>query len=416
MKRLQALSLSHKTAPVAVRERVRLSLEAAARLKADEIFVLNTCNRSEIYWVGLEAAQVLSLLRLETGLDEASLRSHFSYFEGEAALTHLMRVACGLESLVVGEIQILGQLKEAYRLCCEHGLPGLYLNKALHRAFRAAKRVHSETGLGRYPISVASEAVELASHIFGSIEKSQVLLIGAGDMAGLAANRLKERGVREICILNRTYQNACTLASELEGRPAAFDCLEDELGSCDIVIASAGADEPIITSALMQAVMRRRKNRPLFMIDIALPRNIEAQVGQLYNCFVYDLDALQSIVEKNRCCRASEIECAEGLIAEEVAAYAHWLKGLDASATITELYALSERYIADQLEELAPAERAEMEAALGLLARRLLHLPVSFLKDHPDTQNIDLLRRIFKLDEDYQDRYARQRPCNGSGR
>ena len=415
---LRLISFSHHCAPIAVREQLRPSLEELGGLLVAEaeIYLLLTCNRSELYFCGLELDTVLRQLSRLSGLDEASLRDHSCFYEGEAACRHLFKVVAGLDSQVLGETQINAQAKAAYRTAAHYGATGLYLNKALHRAFACAKRVHTETAIGRYPVSLASAAVELAGRIFGHLAKHPALIIGAGEMAELAARRLRDRGVRELAILNRSVANACGLADELGARAGSLTALAAELERSDIVIAAATVDETLIEAALLEAVMLRRRHRPLLIVDIGLPRNVAPT--RLYNCYLYDLDALGRSIDANRTSRVQELERAAAIVDEEVAAYAAWCAGLHASPTIAELYELNEVLIAEQLDasHLSGAERAALEAALRKFARRLSHRPISFLRENPEIQNTEILRRIFRLDEDYQDRFARQRACPGSGR
>lgn len=415
---LKLISFSHHSTPVAIRERLRPEPgDFAALLKGEaELFLLTTCNRTEIYFCGLEPAAIYDQLHWLSGLSVTELAGYGVLYEGASACRQLFRVVAGLDSQVLGETQINGQAKQAYRAASQQAMTGVYLNKALHRAFAAAKRVHSETALGRYPVSIASEAVELAGRIFGALAKHPALIIGAGEMATLAARRLYDRGVRQLKILNRTPENACDLAHELCASLGGLGELEPALECHDIVIAAAGADEALIEAELLQTVMRRRKHRPLLIVDIALPRNVAP--CQIYNCYLYDLDGLSRSVDANKTSRAQEVAGAEAIIDAEVADYATWCASLSANPTIAALFELTEDLITEQLDasRLAPEEREALHEALRKFARRLTHRPVSFLRDNPDSQNCDTIRRIFKLDEDYQDRFARQRACPGSGR
>lgn len=409
MNPIACLSINHRVAEVALRERIDITCADLNALLAQgsEAYAVTTCNRVEVYWVGLREHVLIELMARRSGVDTETLSRVVQRFSGPEAVRHLCLVASGLDSLVLGEPQILGQIKEAYRDAVACGTTGLYLNKALHRAFRAAKRVRSETDIGRYPVSVASEAVELAGHIFDDIKKSRVLVIGAGDMGTIAAKRLKDKGVSELIILNRTYTNACALACELGGTPRDFADLKDELALAQIVITSTGSREPIITREMMGEVMKLRKGSPVIIIDIAVPRDVQPEVGKLYNCYLYDIDALKAIVDKHFANRQLSLTQAQQIIDHEVRAFEGWLEGLTVQASIKDLYALMEGYARDQARAMAASEqeRARLEQMLISALKRFLHRPVSFLREHPSPEHIDYTRRFFQLDEDYTDRH-----------
>jgi len=409
MNPLACLSINHRVADVALRERIDITCSDLSVLLAQgcEACALVTCNRVEVYWVGLEESAVVDLIARRCGMEPVALSRAAERFSGAEAVRHLCLVASGLDSLVLGEPQILGQVKEAYRAAVACGATGPFLNKAMHRAFRAAKRVRSETDIGRYPVSVASEAVELAGHIFDDIKKSRVLVIGAGDMATIAAKRLKDKGVNELIILNRTYAHACALACELNGTPRDFAEIKQELAKAQIVITSTGSREPIITREMMGEVMKLRKGSPVIIIDIAVPRDVQPEVGKLYNCYLYDIDALKTIVDKHFATRQLSLSQAREIIDHEVRAFEGWLESLTVQSSIKDLYALMEAYARDQARAMAGSEdeRERMEQMLSSALKRFLHRPVSFLREHPSPEHIDYARRFFQLDEDYTDRH-----------
>lgn len=408
MERIRCISVSHKSAPVDVRERIRMDGESLREvLDPDaECFWLNTCNRSEVYWTISGPHAVYGLLCRLSGFDRARIEAMSVYLEGRHAVSHLFSVASGLDSMVLGETQILGQVKDAYREALAAGSTRTVLNKALHRAFRAAKRVRTETGIGAYPVSVASQAVELAEHVFGDITGSTVLVVGAGDMASIAARRLRDRGVRSLRIVNRTYETAQALACELGGEAGRFEDLARELASSDVVITSTGAARPIITREMVQRAMGIRRNRPLIIVDIALPRDVDEGAKECYNCYLYDIDALQAIVDRHFAEREAEAARAMAIIEEEVATFERWLRSLSAQATIRDLYALADAIAVEQAREVSSKVDATIvEQALRTSLRRMLHRPVSFLKEHPDARHIEYVRRIFRLDEDHEDRH-----------
>lgn len=409
MERIGCISVNHRTAPVDVRERIRVEPEDVKGIlvKDAEAFALNTCNRTEVYWTGLEPVAIYRLLADLSGYDEEGIRDSSEFLSGRDAVRHLFKVASGLDSLVLGEPQILGQLKDAYRDALEAGTTDTILNKVLHRAFRSAKRIRTETGIGSYPLSVASEAVELAEHIFGDISESTVLVVGAGDMAGIAARRLKDRGVRRLCIANRTHAAACRLAEDLGGIARPFETLAEELVTSDIVITSTGSAQPVITRDMVASAMKLRKNRPVIIIDIAVPRDVEEAAGKCYNCYLYDIDALKAIVDRHFAHREAEARKAASIIEEESDKFEKWLSSLSAQSTIRDLFALMDSHIAEQVNGLSmhDDEKTALEQVLRSSYKRLLHRPVSFLKEHPGPRYIEYVRRIFKLDEDYSDRH-----------
>ncbi|MBN1636079.1 MAG: glutamyl-tRNA reductase [Deltaproteobacteria bacterium] len=375
-----------------------------------EIYALNTCNRTEVYWINIDDLTIVEMLSRISGVENERITELAEIFRGKEAVEHLFMVAAGLDSLVIGEPQILGQIKDAYRAAVAANTSSTLMNKVLHRTFRSAKRIRTETDIGRYPVSIASEAVELATHIFGDIKKSKALIIGAGDMAGIAGKRLQERGATNICVINRTYKRACDLATELGGIPKTFDCLVDELTHSDIVICSTGSSEPIINNPVMENVMHARRNSPIILIDIALPRDVDPDVGKLYNCYLYDIDSLKSIVNRHITSRELQAEKAREIIEYELGVLEKWFTSLDANSTIKDLFDLMEDTIDNLLADMngSEQERKIMEQSLRLSLKRLLHRPVSFLREHPSMKHIDAVRRIFQLDENNQDRHKRQ--------
>jgi glutamyl-tRNA reductase len=345
----------------------------------------------------------------------------------EDAVRHLVRVASSLDSLVVGEPQILGQIKEAFRTAVEAGATGAVLNRLMHKTFQVAKRVRSETAIGGAAVSVSYAAVELARKIFDDLAGLKALLIGAGEMAELAAEHLLAQGVGEVMVANRTLARAVELAGRLArgGKPGGafgLDELARVLPAVDIVISSTGATEPVITHALARSALKARRGRPLFFIDIAVPRDVEPSVGELDGCFLYDIDDLGQVVESNRQGRAKEAHAAEAIVAEEVVKFSAWLKSLAVVPTIAELTAKAEAIrtaeVARTLKDLGntPQTEAEAEALERLtraLVKKLLHDPILFLREQahrsPESQqsHTALVRRMFKLGEE---------PGSGEGR
>lgn len=411
MNQICCISINHKNATLEIREHIRIEPKdlQSIMIRGSETYCLNTCNRTEVYFRDLEASSVYDHLSSLSGLPVQTIKEVSHRYTGQDAVRHLFMVASGLDSLVVGEPQIIGQVKDAYRDCTAMNTTGTILNKALHRAFRTAKRIRTETDIGKYSISVASEAVELASRIFGDITKSSALIIGAGEMATIAAKRLKNRGVKNMTIINRTMSSACNLAEELGGTPKPFENLKEELVHCDIVITSTGSPIPIITRDMVETVMKLRRNSPIIIIDIAVPRDVDQEAGKCYNCYLYDIDSLTSIVDRHFKNRQESIQQALGIIDQEIHNFDTWTESLNASSTIKDLFSLMENYIKDQLTEvkLDDKQKTIVQEMLRASLRRFIHRPVSFLKNHPDIDYIEQTRRIFQLDEDYKDRHKR---------
>lgn len=426
---LVLVGLNHKTAPVEVRECLapppeELDGRLVELLELDgvrEAVMVATCNRVEVLAAVDDvtaqediAAWLAQGKPLEPGLVEDSLYIH----QGEEAVRHLFRVASSLDSLVVGEPQILGQIKEAYRAAAEGGSSRTVLNRLLHKTFQVAKRVRTETNIGGAAVSVSYAAVELAKKIFDDLKGLKALLVGAGEMAELAAEHLLTSGVERVLVANRTLERAVELAERLGGgesvgRAFSLDDLPEILKQVDIVITSTGASEPVITYSLAKKALKRRRGKPVFFIDIAVPRDIEPKVGELDGCFVYDIDDLSQVVEANRESRLGEAAQAERIVAEEVIKFNRWLKSLDVVPTIADL--------TQKVDDIRAAELArtlhhldglnsEQEAALENLTRamvkKILHDPIMFLKDQhvhasdrARREHLALVRRLFRLGE-----------------
>jgi len=345
------------------------------------------------------------------GLDPALLDGHVYSHRGLDAARHLFRVAAGLDSLVVGEPQILGQVKAAYAASSDRGHTAAVTNRLFHTAFGVGKRVRRETGISEGAVSVSYAAIALARKIFGDLTGLNVLILGAGGMAKLTGIHLKAQQVRQITIASRTLAAAERLARELDGRAAPWGDLADALGAADIVITATGAVDPVLTRAGVQEVMRPRRQRPLFIIDIAVPRDVEASVGDLEQVFLYNIDDLQSIVKENLTRRSSELERAEAIVHEEVENFTTWLQSREIIPTVV---ALRERFEAIRQAELArlepklaglpPEARARVDEITKLLVQKLLLTPTEQLKSVRDDSLIstysDALNRLFALEDE----------------
>ncbi len=333
------VGLSHRTAPVALRERLTVPKEelgsALDGLKSmggvEEAVVLSTCNRLEIYArpAGAEAGGLKSIAHfLHRSYADANVKDALYEGKGLDAVRHLFRVAAGLDSLVVGETEILGQVKAAYLFAHHHGTTGKITNVLFQRALRVGKQVRTQTGISQGGRSVGSVAVQLAERIFGNLHNRRILLLGAGKMAEVTARRLLSQKAGEIVILNRTLPKAEELAKVLNGQAGPMEHLQDELLNADIVICSSGAQEPFITPGMVAPVMKARRERSLYFIDVAVPRNVEPGVHRLDNAYVYNIDDLQALVDENMARRRGEVGEAEALVEERAREFEAWAEGV----------------------------------------------------------------------------------------
>jgi glutamyl-tRNA reductase len=418
---LVLLGVSHRTAPVDLRERLDFSsgdlgaaVEAlATRASAKEAVVLSTCNRSEIYIASADPhrarQEVIDFLAQYHQMPSETFLPHVFEHDDVAAARHLFRVAAGLDSLVVGEPQILGQVKDAFHTASQRHATGSLLTKLFHWSFNVGKRVRSETALGEGAVSVSFAAVALARKIFGNLQGRRVLVVGAGEISTLTAQHLRTHGVGEIVITSRTMANAEMLAEGVAGRAIPWEQMMTALGTADIVITATGSQRPIVKRAQVERV--RRRGNPLFIIDIAVPRDVEAAVGDIEQVFLYNVDDLQAIVQENISRRSAEIERAEGIVAEEVAKFTAWQRS---RATIPTIVALRQRFdgirrselqrLDGKLAALPPEGRAAVDQVTRLIVEKLLIEPTEQLKALPDEETqaayTEALNRLFGLRED----------------
>lgn len=430
---LVLIGLNHKTAPVEVRECLAPKPEALADSLLEltglpgvrEAVMVATCNRVEVLAVADQDEAVQAIAAWLAGgkpLEPEAVRRSLYSHRGEEAVRHLFRVASSLDSLVVGEPQILGQIKEAYRAAAEAGASRTVLNRLMHKTFQVAKRVRSETNIGGAAVSVSYAAVELAKKIFDDLHGLSALLVGAGEMAELAAEHLLANGVDKVLVANRTLERAVELAGRLargEGVGLAFGLgdLPEVLGRVDIVITSTGAEHAVITQDMAKKAVRSRRGKPVFFIDIAVPRDIEPRVGELDGCFVYDIDDLTQVVEANRESRLGEAARAERIVAEEVVKFNRWLGSLDVVPTIADLTKKAEDIRAAELARtlhnlngLSPEQNEALDNLTRAMIKKILHDPIMFLKDqhfHASDrvrrEQLALVRRLFRLGENGED-------------
>jgi glutamyl-tRNA reductase len=420
--RLAITGLNHTTAPVEVRERFALKAEALPHVLDElshlpgvsESMVLSTCNRVEIaVAAGDECdteAAIASFLAQSQNVDESWLRPHLYHFQDREAIRHLFRVAASLDSMIVGEPQILGQLKDAYEVARSAGSINGVLDSVVTRAFSVAKRVRTETEIGQSAVSVSYAAVELARQIFGSLQGSKVLLIGAGKMSELTARHLERAGVGEIVVTNRSPERARAMADVFRGRIVDYSSFTAQLHEMDVVIASSGAPHFILTREQMRKVMAARRNRPMFLIDIAVPRNIEPPAGTLDGVFLYDIDDLQRVVATNVSNRHTEAGEAEKIVADEVERMVARLKARELTPTIVGLQQYLESVRASELERmkgklgsLKPQQEEAIEALTKAMMNKIAHAPIAELRRQAGSEHqhhfLDALRRIFRLSE-----------------
>ncbi|MFP4560442.1 MAG: glutamyl-tRNA reductase [Thiohalorhabdus sp.] len=420
---LLAIGVNHKTAPVAIREQVSFGPETLPDALLDltqqrgvrEGAILSTCNRTECYCAATDTVAgqeaVITWLAGFHGLTPEELRPHLYAYHDREAVTHLFRVSGSLDSLVVGEPQILGQLKEAYRSAYHVGSLGPLLNRAFHHAFKVGKRVRSETDIGGQAVSVSYAAVELARRIFGDLSRSRVLLIGAGETIQLAGRHLREAGVATQLVANRTLENAEELAAELEVRAMPLDAVPEVLGEVDMVISSTGAPTQVVERAWLERAQKRRKRQAMFLVDLAVPRDLPEDAEEVSGIYLYTVDDLQAVVEENLQARRQEAERAEGIVEANVEEFLQWLRSQEIVPTIKAMRAKAEAIREQELERTRKRlghVPEEMESALEKLSQalvtKLLHEPTMQLRHCSENGNgeelIEATHQLFRLDED----------------
>jgi glutamyl-tRNA reductase len=420
---LFVLGLSHKTAPIDLRERLAVperelpkALEALGEVPelAERMF-FTTCNRVEVYGVaegplGQAVDATREGLERYRNLDRSALAGVLYTRANADAARHVFRVASSLDSMVVGEPQILGQVKAAYTVARSQQATGIILNNLLEQAFHVAKRVRTETGIATAPVSISSVAVELARKIFGDLAGRSVLILGAGEMAELALRHLMDDGVRSVLVANRSYDRAVELATQFHGKAVTFDSFRREMVDADIVISSTSAPHAILRKDDMQAIIHERRHRPIFLIDIANPRDIDPACNDVDNVYLYNIDDLQSVVSANLQERRREAEQAETIVEREVGVFQAWLRGLDVVPTIVSLRNRVEEIRAAELNkamsrmgELTPEQRETIASMTAAMVNKILHQPMSELRRRAIQRDSHVysavLRRLFGLEE-----------------
>ena len=410
------VGLNHRTAPVEVREKVSFTAEQAQRaaeeLRArgilEETLVLSTCNRSEVYGVPPESSHECAP-GLSTFLSEfhsvradvlgVSLYHHYD----QEAVRHLFRVAAGLDSMLLGEAEILGQVREAYRFAHEHGATGPVLNRLFQGALEVGKRVRTETELGTRPMSVASAGVKLAERIFGKLNGHTALVVGAGTISEQVVAHLRDRGVAQLHVMNRSRDRAEDLAKQYDGRVTEWGAWDAALQSPDVVVSSVSAEEPVLRRDVVERAMAARGNRALFLMDLGVPRNIAPDVAELYNVYVYNTDDLSEVVQRNRSARESEIPKAQGIVDEHVAKFLSWQASVELVALMDALRmkmreerASFLRARMEPMKHLTETDRAHVERLMDEMLEKLLLEPAERLRGERELrrkiQNVEALR------------------------
>ncbi|HMI50643.1 MAG TPA: glutamyl-tRNA reductase [Candidatus Saccharimonadales bacterium] len=413
------VGLNHRTAPVEVRERISFTNDQARRAAEElrsrgileETLVLSTCNRSEVYGVPpesmRESAPGLSsfLSEFHSVRHEVLSLSLYHHYD-RAAVRHLFRVSAGLDSMLLGEAEILGQVREAYRLAHEFGATGPVLNRLFQGALEVGKRVRAETELGARPMSVASAGVKLAERIFGKLQERTALVLGAGTISEQVVSQLRDRGVVHLYVMNRSRDKAESLASQFGGQVIDWAQWDTALATPDVIVSSVSAEEPILKKEILERAMHARGNRALFLMDLGVPRNIDAAAAKLYNVYLYNLDDLSEIVQQNRKARESEVPGAETLVDEHIGKFLSWqasveLVGLvDALRTqLTEDRAAFLHARMDKMQNLTDADRERMAILMGELLEKIVIEPAVRLRSEKDLRrkihNVEALRDLF---------------------
>jgi glutamyl-tRNA reductase len=417
------VGLNHRTAPVEVREKVAfngsLLGESLKRLQSlpsiKEGVLLSTCNRVEVVAAAPERQVAVEeikgfLVEQESAVEHRPGEEHLYAHSGDAAVRHLFRVAASLDSMVVGEPQILGQLKDYYLAAQQAGTVGTVLHRLFHRSFFVAKRVRTETGIASRAVSVSSVAVDLARRIFDRLEDKAVMLIGAGKMGNLVARHLQRSGVSSLMVTNRTFERAIELAAQFRGSPIRFEDYPRYLKLADLVIGCTGSPEVVLGAEILEPVLKERKQRAMFFIDLGDRRNFDPTINQIDNVYLYNIDDLKSVAAENLQERSSEVNKAEEIVDEEVTAFLHWLDSLEQVPTIVALRQRLEEIRQRELEKslsttlkgLSDREKRALEDMTSAMINKILHAPITRLKglseDQEEALYIDALKKLFELE------------------
>ena len=405
---LQVFGISHKTAPIEIRERLAIGediLSSALQSltehpQINEAAILSTCNRTEVYCDVLDLGKGHAedwIVRYQD-LDPSVIANHSYTYNEQVAVRHALKVACGLDSMVLGEPQILGQLKQAYRAATGYGTAGTALHKLFQFSFHIAKQIRHETAIGENPVSVAYAAAKLAQQIHGDLSHKTAVLVGAGETITLVANHLRGIGIRSLMIANRTISRAQELASAVDGETIPFERLADYLSKADVIVSSTGARHAVVSKPMVEDAIEARDGEPIFIVDLAVPRDVEPQVEELEDAYLYTVDDLNHVVSENAKARANAAEQAEALIEQQSLSYLQWAGDDDAKSVITEIRNHTEGLKQEALAKAAKRLEAgdPPEKVLNLLAHtlsnRILHQPMKALREAPDDGDQELVR------------------------
>jgi glutamyl-tRNA reductase len=418
------IGLNHRTAPVELRERVSFTADqaqqAAEELRSkgvlSETLVLSTCNRSELYGVPPESAEDSTgamelFLATFHQVELMALGPSLYRRRDREAVRHLFRVSAGLDSMFLGEAEILGQVREAYQIAVDHGATGPVLNRMFQAALEVGKRARSETDIGKRPVSVAFAGVKLAEQIFGSLKGHSALILGAGATGEQVVGHLRDRGISRLRVANRSRERAQELATRVGAEVVDWETLPAALEWPDMIVSSVASPEPVITREMIERAMSARSNRQLFMIDLGMPRNIAASVTHLYNVYLYDMDDLSEIVEQNKRAREAEVPRVEAIVSEHVEKFEVWQASVETGAVVGELRARlqaeREAFLRDRLgslQHLSVEDRQRMAQLMDEMMSRVLLEPAERLKGVRDLrrklQNLEALRDLFQLNRD----------------
>jgi len=416
------IGINHKTAPVEIREKLAFSTEETATALGtfrnspfiDEAMIISTCNRVEVILIVKNQTQavetVFSYIGDTKSVSPDRLKTLAYVFSGDSAVRHVFRVAASLDSMMIGEPQILGQVKDAFKASVNTKTTGVIINRLMHKAFLTAKRVRSETGIGGHAVSISYAAVELAKKIFDSLDGKTVLLVGAGEMAELAVEHLiRNTSSGNLLVANRTLSSGVALAERFRGQAIRMEEIPEKLKFADIIISSTGSPDFVITRDQVQPIMRWRKNRALFFIDIAVPRDIDPAINRIDNAYVYDIDDLQGVINENIDIRQTESLKAERIVDESVIKFIEWHEHLDVIPTIIGLRKKLDAIVDMEmcktmhaLDHLSSQDRLAIERMTESMVRKILHDPTLFLKNPGSHRNksvyLDFARKLFNLD------------------
>ena len=410
--------LNHNTAPVEVREKLYVPEDIIPDLSRElkevgigENVVLSTCNRTEFYFscenLDESLKKFYKILTKHFGMQEKWLKDYTYILTNEDTYRHLFLVASGLDSMVVGEPQILGQVKDAYRLATDCNTTGFFIDKVFHRTFNVAKRIRTETRIGYNPVSISAMAIELAKKIFGELKDKKILVIGVGEMCEIALKYFKKEGVTDVYITNRTFLYAQKLADEIAGVPYPFTELQELLIKVDMVLSSTGSEKPIIDRELVNIAMKKRKQKPLFFIDIAVPRDIEPSVNDIENVYLYDIDDLKELSQKHLSDRLAEREKAQSIVDEEVEKFTNWLKQLDMNPLISNIYEKVEeirtkefKKILQKLQNVDDETTKNIELLTKSIVNKLIHPHVAIIKQNGSPVVLEIMKKLFRLEDE----------------